>query len=91
MQDGRLREQLRPATQLPVPVPGPFCLKAYPGRRLSLWNQKADPEWRPVANPCINPQFDLVCEGEINDDIMKTIFLAGLLIGALLFGLISDK
>ncbi|KAM5313385.1 solute carrier family 22 member 14 [Glossophaga mutica] len=36
-------------------------------------------------------EFDLVCDEEINVDVMRTIDLAGLLIGSLLFGLISDK
>ena len=46
-----------------------------------------------MANPCINPQFDLVCDEEINvdADILQTMVLAGLLIGSLLFGFISDR
>ncbi|XP_036886435.1 solute carrier family 22 member 14 [Sturnira hondurensis] len=36
-------------------------------------------------------EFDLVCDVEFNVDAMKTVFLAGLLIGSLMFGLISDR
>ncbi|XP_045713318.1 solute carrier family 22 member 14 [Phyllostomus hastatus] len=36
-------------------------------------------------------EFDLVCEEEMASDIMKTIFLAGLMIGSILFGLIGDR
>ncbi|KAF6101101.1 solute carrier family 22 member 14 [Phyllostomus discolor] len=36
-------------------------------------------------------EFDLVCEEEMASDIMKTVFLAGLMAGSFLFGLIGDR
>ncbi|XP_039093195.1 solute carrier family 22 member 14 isoform X9 [Hyaena hyaena] len=39
----------------------------------------------------LTEQFDLVCGKEQNSESVQTILTAGLLIGSLLFGLISDK
>lgn len=75
----------------PVPVPGPFCLRAHPGRRLGLRNQRLALGGGQWPTPVYNPQFDLVCGEELNREAVHTTFLAGLLIGSLTFGFISDK
>ncbi|XP_062971443.1 solute carrier family 22 member 14 [Cynocephalus volans] len=36
-------------------------------------------------------EFDLVCGEEPHKDVVQTIFMTGLLIGSLIFGIISDK
>lgn len=39
-----------------------------------------------------NPQFDLVCgKEEQNSESAQTMLMAGLLIGSLVLGLVSDK
>ena len=38
-----------------------------------------------------DPQFDLVCGMETKKDTAQIMFMAGLLIGSLIFGLITDK
>uniref|UniRef100_A0A8D1NRQ2 Major facilitator superfamily (MFS) profile domain-containing protein n=1 Tax=Sus scrofa TaxID=9823 RepID=A0A8D1NRQ2_PIG len=43
-------------------------------------------KWRSLIN-----EFDLVCGKEPNPEMVQTMFLAGFLIGALIFGFISDK
>ncbi|XP_064495118.1 solute carrier family 22 member 13-like isoform X1 [Pseudopipra pipra] len=54
--------------------------------------QKCSNGWvYPAEPPSLLTEFDLVCERTILNDISQSIYMAGLLVGAMFFGVLSDR
>ncbi|XP_050192490.1 solute carrier family 22 member 13-like [Myiozetetes cayanensis] len=55
--------------------------------------QKCSSGWvYPSAQPpSLLTEFDLVCDRTVLNDISQSIYMAGLLVGAMLFGMLSDR